>query len=173
MLFLALIFMLLYPWQTEPGWNTFYHDRRLTILFLDFPKGILHSFRSWVRGFFSLSVSYTSWSCRIVLINLMCRTATKPFTADKNLREMPLRSLITAFTRKVLNPKWTDYVSAVSHSSPTDVLQSGRHQHQKWKPVLHSFSVKWIIIMFTSHISGTALSRVYIVLFWENKTGGN
>lgn len=65
------------------------------------------------------------------LINLTRRTETDPFTADKNLREMPLRSLVTAFIRKVLNPKWTDYVSEVSHSSPTDVLQSGRHQNQK------------------------------------------
>lgn len=96
-----------------------------------------HEFR-----FFSLSVFYRSWSCRIVLINSMCRIATEPFTADENLREMPLRSLIRAFTRNVLNPKWTDYVNEMSHSSPTDVPQSVRHQHQKWKLVLHNFSVK-------------------------------
>lgn len=83
MLLLPLIFMPLYLWQTDPAWNTFCHDRMLAIPFLDFPKGILHHFSTWVF----LSVFLTrSWSCRIVLINLMCRTATDPFIADENLR---------------------------------------------------------------------------------------
>lgn len=173
MVLLALIFTPLYTWQTEPGWNTLCHDRMLTILFLYFPKGILHSFRSWVRGFFSLSVSYTSWPCRIVSINLMCRIATDPFTADKNLREISLRSLTRGFTIKVLNPKCTDYVNEVSHSSPTDVPQSVRHPHQKWKLVLHNSFVKWIIIMSISTFSHSIKQGTYCAILREKKPGGN
>ena len=49
--------------------------------------------------------------------------ATEQFTVDKNLREMPLRSPITAFIRTVPNMKQAHYVSEVAHSSPTNVLQ--------------------------------------------------
>lgn len=49
--------------------------------------------------------------------------AAKLFTVDKNLREMLLRTPITAFIRTVLNIKWPEYVSEVAHSSPTNVLQ--------------------------------------------------
>lgn len=49
--------------------------------------------------------------------------ATEQFTVDKNLREVPLRSPVTAFLRFVLNMKWVDHVSEVANGSPTNIPQ--------------------------------------------------